>query len=82
MSPYEIGVLLHYYSSACDHDDIHKNPPIWRPTIEKFIADGLLESPGHDHWHRTYRLTERGKFYVVEGLCAIPLPTHKWEIPK
>lgn len=62
MSPYEIEVLLHYYCRASDHDDIHKNPPIWRPTIERFIADGLLiESLGGDQWRRTYRLTERGK---------------------
>lgn len=81
MTPYEIGVLIHYYSRACDHDDMHKNPPIWRPTIEQFLSDGLMENPADDCWRRTYRLTERGKFYVEDGLCTVPLPVNQWRIP-
>lgn len=79
MSPYEIQVLLWYHWSPRDHEDMTSNPPIWKPTIEMFRDQGLLEFCKSGQ--RCYDLTERGTFYVTEGLCKVPLPVSKWRIP-
>lgn len=76
MVPYEIDILLHYYSRCEDHEDIVRDPPVWRPTMLRFIEQGLIEhSPGDGV---TYALTDRGKCYV-EALQRVPLPV--WSMP-
>lgn len=74
MSPYEIGILLWYHCRPTDHEDIQRNPPVWRPTIERFIADELLVTATGD---TAYAMTERGHAYV-RALCSVPLPEHAW----
>lgn len=79
MTPYEINVLLHYHYSTVDHPDMFSNPPIWRPTIDAFIVAGLIKIALVDK--RQYHITEKGRMYVDDGLCQVPLPVASWRIP-
>lgn len=80
MTPYEIDVLLHYHTRSTDHPDYVRNPPVWRPTIQRFVEDGLLSDIPIDD--QCYRITDKGRFYVEEGLCKVPLPEQAWRIPE
>lgn len=82
MTPYEIGVLLHYYARVDDHPDIQRNPPIWRPTIDDFKAAKLLATrAAEDNRHEAvYVLTSRGRAYM-DVLQAVPLPSLMWVMP-
>jgi hypothetical protein len=83
MTPYEIGILLHYYARAYDPspEEFDMKAPAWRPTIDGFLNLELIkfdqiETP------RTYCLTERGRVYVEQGLMEVPLPVQSWHMPK
>jgi hypothetical protein len=82
MTPYELGILLHYYCRPVDHDDALRNPPIWRPTIQRFLDAELLrvvpEANRDASWPRAYEMTERGRVYCV-ALQNVPLPV--WRMP-
>jgi hypothetical protein len=77
VTPYEINILLHYYSRAEDHPDISRNPPIWRPTMFSFAERGLICDGTHGV---SYGLTDRGRAYI-EALQRIPLPQQVWVMP-
>jgi hypothetical protein len=81
MSPFDIGVLLHYYAHVDDHPRMRDNPPVWRQTVEWMLADDLLMASTDEAV--TYQITERGRAYV-NALQAVPLPVSKWitEWPK
>lgn len=80
MTPYEIDILLHYYCRVDDHEDMSRTPPIWRPTIEGFIQEGVLSVGTGGREERAYSLTDRGKAYC-EQLQRLKLPTAvtRWE---
>jgi hypothetical protein len=78
MSPYEIGILLHYYGTMHDHPDMMSNPPIWRPTIDRFIGEDLIRANTDDSVDRRYALTARGEFFVTHGLCELEPPRQEW----
>lgn len=80
MTPYELGVLLHYYAHADDHPDLKRQPPIWEITITKFLAQALLV-PHFSPDEPDYRITERGSVYVG-ALEKVPLPVQVWVIPR
>lgn len=42
---------------------------------------GLLEVEPKRSSPNRFKLTERGEFYVREGLCRVPLPTYAFQIP-
>lgn len=79
MTPYEIDVMLHYYTRVNDHECVATNPPIWRPTIDDFLGLGLLELKASSD--ATYAITDRGKAYC-EHLCAVQVPVCKWVQPE
>jgi len=83
MSPYEIGVLLHYYGSPEDpcEDKFNMRSVLWRETIDAFIQNNLIETDISENT-RTYKLTERGEVYVKDGLLMVPLPVQSWHMPK
>lgn len=82
MTPYEVGILLHYYSRVRDPDDYFPmSAPLWRPTIDRLIDLGLLEEETAEGRMRLWRLTDKGDCYVTQGVCSVPLPTPKWHIP-
>lgn len=76
MTPFEIGVLLHYFVGVGDCQACIDNVPIWRETCLQMQADDLIESGSERARKReaTYALTPKGEFYVSEGLCKVPLP--------
>jgi hypothetical protein len=81
MTPYEIEVMLWYYTRCEDHEDASRNPPVWRPTIVEFLTAGLLElKPVESKRDVCYVLTDRGKAYC-EFLCAVQVPVCKWVQP-
>lgn len=82
MTPYEIGILLHYYASnSTDAPELKRGAPILAETIETFIARNLLERTDRaDLCLPAYRLTERGRIYV-EALQRVPLPERGWVVP-
>ena len=84
MTPYEIGILLHYYASGKDPDEeqFDMRAPLWRPTIDAFIRDLELMELEYGTLPRSYRLTERGRVYVEQGLMQVPLPVQSWHMPK
>ena len=79
MTPYEIDIVLWYYVRVGDHPDIQRNPPVWRPTVDGFIDNGLLLiSKGR--MDVVYVLSERGRAYV-EALQRVRLPVQTWVMP-
>lgn len=72
MTPYQIGILLHYY---CRADDYDKPAPILRETLEGFIADGLLVEDAIGD--RRFEMTRRGVAYC-EALQRVGLPESRW----
>jgi DNA-binding PadR family transcriptional regulator len=80
MTAYEIRVLLHYHMVPDqDHPDIQRAPPIWRPTIEKFQEEHLLQMTLDRGAIRdvVYEITDRGRAYC-ERLQTLPLPEQTW----
>ncbi len=77
MTPYELEILLHYH--ACHSSFPRSDALIFQQTVGDLVRSGLMNSL-NPTWDR-FELTEMGHFYVVEGLCKVPLPVAKWEIP-
>lgn len=83
MTCYEMGIMIHYYTTPLDHPDIERNPPIWRPTITAFLDTDLLQlrDQAEPEEIRTaescYVITDRGRAYV-ERLRTIGLPEQSW----
>lgn len=85
MTPYEIGILLHYFCRAADptEEQFSMRAPAWRPTIDSLVEAGLIEFNANAVWSSaTYKLTAKGEFYVTEGICNVPLPVADWKIPE
>ncbi len=84
MTPYEIDLILWYYSRAEDHPDVKRDPPIFQPTMRAFLHDELLrylaETERHQKHPMSYEITERGQAYV-EALMRVPLPVQRWVMP-
>lgn len=83
VSPYEIDILLWYHTRAEDHPDTERQPQIWRPTMQRFLEQGLLEFISEHERDATYpmmyRPTDRCRAYC-EALCSVPLPEHSWVV--
>lgn len=81
MTPFEFGILLHYYCRAEDHEALSLGQPILRETMGRLIVDlGLL---AHDSPHEgcTYQLTEKGRAFIDFAL-ATPMPVQRWALPE
>ena len=77
MTIYEMGILMHYHCRCIDHEDLDRQPPVWKPTIEDFLRRGLLI--GISGGNMRYNITERGRVYV-KALERVPLPEPSWTI--
>lgn len=75
MSPFEIGILLHYYGCASDHPYMNNKPPIFDDTMREFVKDGLLEHGATEN--PQYVGTKKLAAYV-EYLCSVQLPEQIW----
>ncbi len=78
MTPYEIDILMHYYTRPTDHSGIHDGNQLWRDTMADFLTLGLLDPNGND---TAYVLGERGRVFI-EAIIALPLPERLWVMPK
>jgi hypothetical protein len=83
MTPLEIEIILHYGTRAYDFREGDFSAPAVRSTIDEFRTSpaDLLEPETDSSMGRTYRLTERGRFYFDE-LCKLPLPEYVLVMPK
>ena len=73
MTPYEIGVVLHYYAHVDDHPRLKDDPD----TITKFLSDGILERGPVERQAPTFVITDRGTAFC-EALKQVPLPVQRW----
>lgn len=78
MTPFEIGILLHYATTPGDHPLMSDPPPIWRETINRFIADGLLARD--ESGAAAYAATDKLRAYT-DALQRVPLPVQVWVTP-
>ena len=76
MTPFELDILLHYYSCGGEHQFVESNPPIWAETRNGFLENGLLELFDGDH--QSYRTTARANC-LIEHILNLPLPI--WTMP-
>lgn len=80
MSPYELGIMLHYYAHVDDHESVIRNPPIWGETCSRFQDNDLIECvPREEVKDAVYRITSRGRAFV-EALEDVPLPSQRWVV--
>lgn len=73
-SPYEIRMLLHFHAIAEEHRDHPDRCMVYRPSVERLIALGLIEAVDPEKWHVSYRTTDKGAYYVEAGILNVPLP--------
>jgi hypothetical protein len=76
VTPYEIGIMLHYYAHVGDSPERERGAPIWSETLHDFLINGLLE-PSHAPGGAVYRITPKGRAFV-EALQQVPLPEQVW----
>ena len=79
MTPFEIDILLHYATKGDDHPLMFNPPPIWRETIARFLADGLLKVGAG--LSVAYVATDRLIVYA-NALQKVPLPIQVWVMPR
>ena len=80
MTPLQISILLHYYYSPDDVDNLHASSVA--AALESFMWDGLLRKTVSDEYGRKYVLTTFGRTYVerllhaagrlLDEMCAVP----------
>lgn len=79
MTPFELDILLHYYSSSSEHEAVRNNVPAWADTREMFSEEGLIRAIDNGRFSASYELTDRGKCYI-EHILSLQLPTQIWSM--
>lgn len=87
MTPFQIDIMLHYYTRADDWRNGDHSAPICKETFDWFLDQGLLT---HANFHverfedgtikARWKLTDRGLAYV-EAIKQVPLPEQAWVVP-
>lgn len=77
MTPNDIDILLHYYTTINSHPRLEA--PAVRESIDGFLKDGILDHCNADpsQKHGLYYTTERGNA-LVALLCSTPYPAQAW----
>lgn len=79
MTPYEIGIAMHYHTRAGEYKD---GALICDDTILHFVSFGLLAMLSEpDRYGALHVATPRLHAYC-DALCDVPLPISKWVIPE
>ncbi len=73
MTPLALEIIIHYYYSPEDYREGDASAPAVKDTICSLFKNGLLEAAESSSSCK-YRITDKGKFYVEEGLCKVPFP--------
>ena len=79
MTPYELRILLHYYSLPGDPEEI--KAPIGPRTLTEFIRAGLIERSPEKIDDADWHLTDRGLAYIKLVLDT-PFPVMQWVDPR
>ncbi len=80
MTPFEIGIAIHYFGCVKDYRDGDFSAPLLPPTLDWFVEQGLLEEQLQTEGQPRYKRTDRlGAF--VAALCEMPLPVQVWTVP-
>ena len=78
MTPYEIELLLHFYTSSAPP----RQCPILQQTIQELMNLELLKPRGQgNEFDSAYMLDERGLVFC-DALTDMQLPVKRWEITK
>lgn len=85
MTPLQISIMLHYYTTATDFRDGDFSAPAVMDAVEQFKQIDMLEeetasAQGLTDVLAKLRITLKGATYVEE-LTAVPLPVQKWVTP-
>jgi hypothetical protein len=80
MTPLEINMLLHYYTTPGQFP--HHDSPAQIDAVHGFVNQGLIrindENPRNgDHG---FVVTERG-MALIDAWLRTPLPVQRWEVP-
>lgn len=70
MTPLVLEIIIHYYYSPRQYRNGDFFAPAVREAIKYFCENELLLCVRKEQ----YIITDKGKFYVEEGLCQVPLP--------
>ena len=82
MTPLQISIMLHYYTTAWDYRDGDFSAPAVRETIDYFVDEEMLGVADVAGKEVPYlRITPKGTVFV-DALCAVPLPVRQWVIPE
>lgn len=76
-TPYELGILLHYYCRAEEHE----HAPIFESTIDKLISAGLMRHGIRQDDLLNWALTDCGKAFIELGLLQTQVPIQVWTMP-
>ncbi len=76
MTPLEVEILLHYYYSPHDYENL--DAPAIKEAMEKFCKAGIL-TEWINRTPRFYKNDEALELYI-KAICSVPLPTRKWII--
>lgn len=82
MTPNDIDILLHYYTTPEEHERIEA--PAVSKAIQSFLDRGILRLATLDEklvWAGSYRVTEKGQ-KLVTMLCSTPDPVFRWIDPR
>jgi hypothetical protein len=72
MTPIALEIIIHYHYSPEQYRSGDFSAPAVREAIGYFEECGLLEEDYKEGGG--YSITEKGRFYVEEGLCQVPFP--------
>lgn len=80
MTPFEIRILLDYFQSPQKDTDL-EHMKGWEVIRDKLLRQGLLQPDVNPAVNADWALSEKGRFYVEQGLCKVPLPVEALTIP-
>ena len=67
MSPLQIRIMLHYYTTSGDTLEA------WPESVVELVDIGMLNYDSDFHVEAHYTITDKGRAYVSK-LCSIPIP--------
>lgn len=71
MTPYEIGIVLHYYAKAAPYPEGYDvRTPLWKDTIEWMVQANVLETLDSNK----LEIGACGEVFVQQGLMKVELP--------
>lgn len=78
MSPLEIEILMHYYTTPGDYRDGDFTAPAVKEAM-RWMCDEELLTSFYGENNAKFGLMERGRAYI-EALKRVPLPTRCWQV--